>query len=181
MHSTSSPSRAPSRARPRGEPQTTTLRALVEGALAKVDVAQGGRIKVLPVYGPQPPVACRAPELVEALTHIMRNAVDAIEGEGVVGIRTGGDDAQAWVDISDNGRGIAPERTLFVGNDMLKDLYPARGAGLRTCLFAGDARSLKMRLDDPRCAFEPDAVIDRLDLLPRVLGLESDEGVPYGR
>ncbi len=78
-------------------------------------------------------------------------------------------------------RGIATERTLFVGNDMLKDLYPARGAGLRTCLFAGDARSLKMRPDDPRCAFEPDAVIDRLDLLPRVLGLESDEGVPYGR
>jgi putative hydrolase of the HAD superfamily len=78
-------------------------------------------------------------------------------------------------------RGIAPERTLFVGNDMLKDLYPARGAGLRTCLFAGDARSLKTRDNDPRCAFEPDAAIDRLDLLPWMLGLKTDEGVPSGR
>lgn len=66
--------------------------------------------------------------------------------------------------------GIAPERTLFVGNDMLKDMYPARRAGLKTCLFAGDARSLKTRDDDPRCAFESDAAIDRLDLLGAVLG-----------
>jgi len=113
-----------------GEPQTTTLRALVEGALAKVDVAQGGRIKVLPVYGPQPPVACRAPELVEALTHILRNAVDAIEGEGVVGIRTGGDDAQAWVDISDNGRGIAPEHLSRVFEPFFTTKPPGAGMGL---------------------------------------------------
>ena len=65
---------------------------------------------------------------------------------------------------------IAPAEALFVGNDMLKDIYAARQAGLKTCLFAGDARSLKLRRDDTRCAFEPDAVIDSLEQLIPVIG-----------
>jgi len=41
--------------------------------------------------------------------------------------------------------------TLFVGNDMLNDIYPARSLGFKTALFAGDRRSLRLRADDPRC------------------------------
>jgi putative hydrolase of the HAD superfamily len=67
-------------------------------------------------------------------------------------------------------KGLGPEQAIFVGNDMLKDMYPARRAGLRTCLFAGDRRSLRLRSDDPRCAFTPDAVVVSLDQLPRVVG-----------
>jgi len=61
--------------------------------------------------------------------------------------------------------GIEASKAVFIGNDMLKDMMPARAAGLRTCLFAGDRRSLKLRTEDPRCAFEPDAVIHSLDQL----------------
>ena len=41
---------------------------------------------------------------------------------------------------------------LYVGNDMLNDIYPAKQLGFQTALFAGDARSLRMRTDDARCA-----------------------------
>ena len=41
---------------------------------------------------------------------------------------------------------------LYIGNDMLNDIYPARNAGFNTALFAGDKRSLRLRMDDPRCA-----------------------------
>ena len=41
--------------------------------------------------------------------------------------------------------------TLYVGNDMLNDIKPAHEAGFQTALFAGDARSLRLRKDDPRC------------------------------
>lgn len=63
--------------------------------------------------------------------------------------------------------GIRPHETLFVGNDMLNDVSAARDAGLRTALFAGDRRSLRLREDDPRCAdVKPDAVIlDLIDIL----------------
>lgn len=47
--------------------------------------------------------------------------------------------------------GIQPQETLVVGNDMLNDMLPAQAAGCATALFAGDARSLRLRADDPRC------------------------------
>ena len=50
-----------------------------------------------------------------------------------------------------NARGIAPSSVLVVGNDMLNDIYPAKILGFQTALFAGDARSLRLRADDPRC------------------------------
>ena len=67
---------------------------------------------------------------------------------------------------------IMPSRTLYVGNDMLKDIWPASTAGMRTALFAGDARSLRLRGDDRRCtSVNPDLVIDRLEQIPRCLNL----------
>ena len=39
--------------------------------------------------------------------------------------------------------GIAPEQTLYVGNDVTKDMIPAHQNGFRTGLFAGDKRSLR--------------------------------------
>jgi putative hydrolase of the HAD superfamily len=48
--------------------------------------------------------------------------------------------------------GIAPQFVVYVGNDMLNDIYPANCVGFQTALFAGDARSLRLRADDPRCS-----------------------------
>ncbi len=42
-------------------------------------------------------------------------------------------------------RGIRPEETLYIGNDVRNDIAPARACGFRTALFAGDARSLRWR------------------------------------
>ncbi|NRA40658.1 MAG: HAD family hydrolase [Planctomycetes bacterium] len=44
-------------------------------------------------------------------------------------------------------RGVAAERVLYVGNDMLNDMYPAQQCGFKTALFAGDKRSLRLRED----------------------------------
>ncbi|MCH8568212.1 MAG: HAD family hydrolase [Balneolales bacterium] len=72
--------------------------------------------------------------------------------------------------VLDQHFGIQPEQVLYVGNDMLKDIYPAAHFGFRTALFAGDDRSLKWRKDDERCAnLLPDLVITRLDQLVECL------------
>ncbi len=58
---------------------------------------------------------------------------------------------------------IAPENVLYIGNDMLKDVYPAAKVGMKTALFAGDKRSLKWRRDDERCKnLKPDLIITKL-------------------
>jgi len=60
--------------------------------------------------------------------------------------------------------GVAASQVLYVGNDILNDIRPARQAGFRTALFAGDRRSLRLREDDPDCqGVEPDWVITELD------------------
>jgi putative hydrolase of the HAD superfamily len=40
---------------------------------------------------------------------------------------------------------------LYIGNDMLNDIYPAKQTGFKTALFAGDERSLRLRKNDPKC------------------------------
>ncbi|WP_321995836.1 HAD family hydrolase [Draconibacterium orientale] len=66
---------------------------------------------------------------------------------------------------------IEPSETLFVGNDMLKDVYTATKAGLRTVLFAGDERSLRLREDDERVkGMFPDFIINDLKQLLKIIG-----------
>jgi putative hydrolase of the HAD superfamily len=47
---------------------------------------------------------------------------------------------------------ISADEVVYVGNDVLNDVTPARQVGFRTALFAGDARSLRLREGDPRVA-----------------------------
>jgi len=66
--------------------------------------------------------------------------------------------------------GISPNNVLYIGNDMLNDIWPASQAGCYTALFAGDDRSLRLRADDERCAdLKPDVIITELNQIPDVL------------
>jgi putative hydrolase of the HAD superfamily len=61
-------------------------------------------------------------------------------------------------------RKIPPDAVLYVGNDMLNDIYPASITGFNTALFAGDARSLRLRESEPKCrGLVPDLVV--IDLM----------------
>ncbi len=68
-------------------------------------------------------------------------------------------------------RGIAPGKCLYVGNDMLKDVWAAAEIGFQTVLFAGDERSLRMRADDGRCqGLKADRVVTELGQITGLLG-----------
>jgi putative hydrolase of the HAD superfamily len=47
--------------------------------------------------------------------------------------------------------GIFANSVLYIGNDMLNDILPAKTVGFKTALFAGDARSLRLRENYPKC------------------------------
>ena len=64
--------------------------------------------------------------------------------------------------------GIEKRNTVYLGNDMLKDIFPARQIGFQTALFAGDSRSLRLRDDNIRCKnLKPDMVITELVQIER--------------
>lgn len=67
-------------------------------------------------------------------------------------------------------RGLRPEETIFVGNDMLNDIFGASQRGFKTVLFAGDGKSLRLRGDNRLCkGLRPTAVIRNLGDLPGLL------------
>lgn len=56
--------------------------------------------------------------------------------------------------------GLEPSQALYIGNDLLKDIWAASQVGFRTGLFSGDARSLRLREGDERIqGLQPDAVL----------------------
>jgi len=70
-------------------------------------------------------------------------------------------------------RGIEPSEAIYVGNDMLNDVWAASQAGLKTAWFAGDARSCRDREDDHRCrSLIPDLILTELMQLPECLQLQ---------
>lgn len=67
---------------------------------------------------------------------------------------------------------IRPDETLYVGNDMLNDIWPSRKLGFKTALFAGDKRSLRWREENPYMKdVEPDIIITDLTRLKDILQL----------
>ncbi len=67
---------------------------------------------------------------------------------------------------------IEPEYVLYTGNDILNDILPAKKAGFKTALFAGDARSLRLRSGEEECRdITPDIVVtDLMQLAEYIVG-----------
>lgn len=65
---------------------------------------------------------------------------------------------------------IDASEVLYIGNDMLNDILTASSCNMRTALFAGDRRSLRMREDMEKCRdLQPDAVLTDLLQIREVL------------
>ena len=68
-------------------------------------------------------------------------------------------------------RDIAPGEVLHVGSNILRDIAPAKKAGMRTALFAGDKTSLQAtpdQLKDPK--LKPDVMLTELGQITDVVG-----------
>ncbi len=82
-------------------------------------------------------------------------------------------DLRLFEDLLERAPHLSPPSLLYVGNDMLNDVASAQRAGLCTCLFAGDKRSLRLREHNPTVGSRrPDTTICSLDELFPVLGIE---------
>lgn len=78
---------------------------------------------------------------------------------------------RAAADVLADRHGLRANEILYLGNDMRNDIQPAAALGMMTALFAGDARSLRLRQDDATCRkVVPNAVVTSLaDLVQAVL------------
>ncbi|MDR2778993.1 MAG: HAD family hydrolase [Puniceicoccales bacterium] len=62
--------------------------------------------------------------------------------------------------------GIDPQEVIYVGNDMLADIVPARKVGFKTAFFTGNANSTRLREDVAECVkTKPTIIFNNFDQL----------------
>ncbi len=93
----------------RSTPEPVDLRAAVERTLQLLRGEYRDRITIVRDYGDVPHPQGNAGEIDQVLMNIVANAVQAIDGAGELRIRTRAADGSVFVEVSDTGRGIAPE------------------------------------------------------------------------
>jgi signal transduction histidine kinase len=67
------------------------------------------KLTVIKEYGEIPRIQCYPNELNQAFMNLLRNAGQAIDQQGTIIISTYTEDTRVFVEISDTGKGIAPE------------------------------------------------------------------------
>lgn len=89
------------------------------------------RVEVVEALAPAPPVQARASELVTAVVNLVFNALEALpESGGRIEIRTGGADDGGWIEVADNGPGMAPEVAHQVFEPFFTTKREGTGLGL---------------------------------------------------
>jgi signal transduction histidine kinase len=106
------------------------LNGIVDGVLRAVPV---GTIEVARELDPSlPTVLGSSAQLEEAITQLVRNALTAMVGGGRLTVRTSLSDGLVRIEISDTGKGIAPEHLdkIFDPFFTTKDQWSGAGLGL---------------------------------------------------
>jgi signal transduction histidine kinase len=89
--------------------QKVDIHGNLDTTLTLIQHELGDRITVIKEYGEIPLIQCYPNELNQAFMNLLRNAVEAIEQQGIITIATYGDENQVYISISDTGKGIASE------------------------------------------------------------------------
>jgi signal transduction histidine kinase len=118
-----------------------------QGAVQDVDIHQGlentlvvlkyklkkGRIQVIREYDPAlPHIQARGSELNQVWTNLIDNAIDALDGDGVIRLITRYENQYVMVEVTDNGPGIPPEikPRIFEPFFTTKEVGAGTGLGL---------------------------------------------------
>ena len=82
----------------------------IESTLKVLNKEIGDRIRIVKEFEKLPEITCYPAELNQVFLNMIRNALQAIEGEGVITIRTWSSDVHVFIEIKDTGCGMEPEQ-----------------------------------------------------------------------
>ncbi|NMF86922.1 ATP-binding protein [Aromatoleum petrolei] len=115
-----------------GEWQHTDLNGGLESTLNVVWNELKYKAHVVRELGELPPVRCIPAQINQVFMNLLVNAAQAIEGSGTITLRSGTDDANAWVEVADTGKGMTPEvmERIFEPFYTTKPIGKGTGLGL---------------------------------------------------
>jgi len=95
------------------------------------------KAEVVKNYSAIPDVECLSSQLNQVFMNLLVNASHAIEGHGTITISTGQLENEVWVEISDTGKGIAPEHIQKIFDPFFTTKPVGKGTGLGLSLSYG--------------------------------------------
>jgi len=98
-------------------------------------------------YGTLPEVECLASQLNQVFMNLLVNAAHAIEERGTITIRTGQQGDEVWVEITDTGKGIAPENLKKIFDPFFTTKPIGKGTGLGLSLSYGILKKHNGRME----------------------------------
>lgn len=105
------------------------------------------KAEVVKEYGELPSVYCQAPQLNQVFMNLLVNAAQAIEGQGVITLRTGSKQDWVWIEISDTGQGIAADNLKHIFDPFFTTKPVGSGTGLGLSLSYGIVSSHGGRIE----------------------------------
>lgn len=110
--------------------QWANLHACLESTLNIVNNEIKYKAGVIKEFGVIPLVWCLPHQLNQVFMNLLVNAAHAIENEGTITVRTGEETDHVWVEVSDNGKGIAPEHIDKIFDPFFTTKPVGQGTGL---------------------------------------------------
>jgi PAS domain S-box-containing protein len=95
------------------------------------------KANVVREYGELPEVECLLSQLNQVFMNLLVNAAHAIEERGTITIRTGQQGDEVWVEVTDTGKGIAPEHIKKIFDPFFTTKPIGKGTGLGLSLAYG--------------------------------------------
>lgn len=113
------------------------LEAGLESTLNIVWNEMKNRVEVVKVFAGLPSIECIGSQLNQVFLNLLINAAQAIEGRGVITLRTGFDDDNVWVSVEDTGKGIRPDHLSRIFEPFFTTKPVGEGTGLGLSLAYG--------------------------------------------
>ena len=102
---------------------------------------------VVKEYAGVPELYCLPSQINQVFLNLLINAAHAIEGKGTIMVRTGYDDKVVWVEIEDNGSGIAPAHLEHIFEPFFTTKPVGKGTGLGLSIVYGIVQSHQGTID----------------------------------
>jgi two-component system NtrC family sensor kinase len=120
-----------SRASPHNDWQWTDLHQGIDSTLHIIASELRQVAEVRKEYGALPKIECNPSELNQVFLNLLVNAGHAVfPGRGVITIRSGREDEEAWVEVADNGSGIPPDVLPRIFDPFFTTKPVGKGTGL---------------------------------------------------
>jgi signal transduction histidine kinase len=98
-------------------------------------------------YAGVPELYCLPSQINQVFLNLLINAAHAIEGKGTIIVRTGYDEKVVWVEIEDNGSGIAPAHLDHIFEPFFTTKPVGKGTGLGLSIVYGIVQGHRGTID----------------------------------